>query len=301
MLPNLQRLRVFHQVYESKSLRDAAKVLNVTQSAASQQLAKLESELGSQLFVRLHKQLVPTPAANVLALTVGRFLREVEGNLESIRRGRELPAGLLRVGAPTEFGSQRLVDQIATFRRNYPDVRFRVTLGHPDQLLPMVETGELDLAFTDVFERAPRGGGLALAPVMEEELILVASGRYHRSLDERHAFEPLSRASFVCYSPRAEAVRHWFRHHFRREPGSLFIALSVQSVVAVVAGVKADLGLGVVPAAPIASELRTRRLVEISGRAPRIKNQIALARLEDKRPTAAEKLFVRFVCRQPAD
>ena len=296
MIANLERLRVFHHVYTTGSLRDAAQALNVTQSAASQQLAKLEREIGSQLFVRRHKGLVATPASQALARTVELFLREVEGDLEAIRRGQEEPVGRLRVGAPAEFGAHQLPLQIAGFRRACPGVRFEITLGHPDQLLPLVESGQLDLAFTDVFERGRQRGALAFQNVLDEELILVASGRYFRNaLAGEHGFERLQRARYVCYTPRAEAVRHWFRHHFRREPAQLELVLSVESVPGVLASVKADLGLGVVPAAHVEADLRAGRLIEIEGKGRRILNQIALAQLADQRPGAAQRRFVRFV------
>ena len=296
MIPNLERLRVFHHVYASGSLRDAAQALNVTQSAASQQLAKLEREIGSQLFVRRHKGLVATPASQALARTVELFLREVEGDVEAIRRGQEEPVGLLRVGAPAEFGAQQLPAQIAGFRRGCPGVRFEITLGQPDQLLPLVERGQLDFAFTDVFEPGQRRGALAFQTVLDEELILVASGRYSRNaLEGDPSFERLQRARYVCYTPRAEAVLHWFRHHFRREPAPLDLVLSVESVPGVIASVKADLGLAVVPVAHVEAELRAGRLIEIEGKGRRILNQIALVQLADQRPGAAQRRFVRFV------
>ncbi|HVZ32940.1 MAG TPA: LysR family transcriptional regulator [Polyangiaceae bacterium] len=296
MLQNLERLRVFHHVYELGSLRDAARVLNVTQSAVSQQLAKLEAEIGSQLFVRLHKKLLATAASHALARSVGRFLREIEADVEAIRRGRDEPVGVLRVGAPAVFGAHWLPAQIAEFRRGCPGVRFEVTLGHPDQLLPQVENGQLDFAFTDVFEEPPRGGPLSFQNVLEEELILIASGRYHRSaLGGNPSFEALCSARYVSYAPSAKEVRHWFRHHHRRDCPKLDLALSIESVPGVVAGVKAHLGLGVVPVGHVEPALREGRLLEIVGKARRIRNQIAIAQLVDKRPSAAERHFVRFV------
>jgi len=296
MIPNLERLRVFHHVYATGSLRDAARALNVTQSALSQQLAKLEREIGSQLFVRRHKGLIATPASQALARTVELFLREVEGDVEALRRGQQEPVGLLRVGAPAEFGARQLPLQVAGFRRSCPGVRFEITLGHPDQLLPLVESGQLDLAFTDVFEQARQRGALAFHAVLDEELILVASGRYYRNvLEDDPGLERLRRARYVCYTPRAEAVRHWFRHHFRRECSVLDLVLSVESVPGVIAGVKADLGLGVVPVGHVEAELRAGRLVEIEGKGRRIANQIALVQLAEKRPGAAQRRFVRFV------
>ncbi len=301
MLQNLQRLQTFALVFELGSLRAAALRMHVTQSALSQQLAKLEAELGAQLFVRTHKRLVPTPDAERLAKTVRSFLRELDEDIEAINESKQVPSGWLRVGAPRQFGAERLPPLVAAFRRLHAGVRFEVTLGHPAELLPMVESGQLDVAFADVFdcpEPSSPSPALFLRPVLDEELLVVASGRYHRAtLGGDHSFSRVSRASFVCYTTRGQALHHWFRHHFRKGCPSLDVVLSVHSVPGVVAAVKADLGLGLVPAGHVAAELLRGRLVEVGSATRRISNRISLVQLQDKRPSAAERAFAKFVVR----
>ena len=74
MLRNLDRLKVFYHVFARGSVISAAKNLNVSQSAVSQSLQKLESEIKSPLFTRLHKQLVPTAAGERLFAIVKPFI-----------------------------------------------------------------------------------------------------------------------------------------------------------------------------------------------------------------------------------
>ena len=66
MLPDFNRLRVFFHVHQARSVGAAAAALHVTQSAVSQSLAKLEAELGAQLFVRRHRAIVATAAGEAL-------------------------------------------------------------------------------------------------------------------------------------------------------------------------------------------------------------------------------------------
>ena len=64
MIQNLERLKVFYYVFSEKSVVAASKTLHVSQSAVSQALQKLESEIKCPLFTRLHKRLVPTVAGD---------------------------------------------------------------------------------------------------------------------------------------------------------------------------------------------------------------------------------------------
>ncbi len=298
MLLDLNRLRVFFHVHRTGSVSEAAALLHVTQSAVSQSLAKLEQELSVPLFVRRHRRLVPTPAAATLGEIVAPFLDALEGGVAQIRRGHHELWGTLRVGAPTEFGTHRLPEILAAFRHEHPGITFELSLGHPSELLPQLEDGRLDLAFADVFETEStrRPGGLEVVEVMQERLVLVASTEYEAAaLDGSRGFGRLSKASVVAYRPKAPAIRGWFRHHFDREPTSMDVALTVESVQAVIAAVRHGMGVGVVPAHTVADAVSEGALVILSTRRRAISNRVSLARVLDKVPSRAERTFVRFL------
>ena len=105
MLPDFNRLHIFYRVFRASSIARASRELFVTQSAVSQSLKKLEQELGINLFHRLPKKLVPTPAAQRLFHSVNSFFSTLDGDLKSIFSLETTPRGLLRIGAPPVFGA----------------------------------------------------------------------------------------------------------------------------------------------------------------------------------------------------
>ena len=151
MLPDFNRLKLFYHVYACKSVAGAAKALHVTQSAVSQGLAKLEGELETPLFTRVHKGLVPTPAAETLFGMVQPFVTELENGLQDFARAKTQPWGVLRIGSPRMFGKIYFPRIFASFRKKFPEVSFVLELGGQEKLLDMVREGALDFTFSDIF------------------------------------------------------------------------------------------------------------------------------------------------------
>ena len=300
MLPDFNRLRVFFHVYQSCSVSAAAAALHVTQSAVSQSLAKLEDELGAQLFVRRHRAIVPTPAAQALFTVVESFMTALHGGIEQIQRSRDALVGTLQIGAPVEFGAHRLPAAMAEFSRAHPGVSFTLRLGHPSELVPLLEEGRLDLGFVDLFDApaATRMAGLEVIEVMDEALVLVAAPDHEREqLDGARTFARLSTLRFVDYHPGAPAVRGWFRHHFERVPPRIDLALAVESVQAVIRAVEHGMGLGLVPAHTVEQAIAAGRLVTITTRRRPLSNHVSMVRMLDRVPSRLEKEFVGFVVR----
>ncbi len=73
MQPDLNRLRLFFHVYRLQSIKMAAEVMFLTQPGVSQHIQKLESEIKTPLFIRRHKKIIPTRAADQLFKLVKPF------------------------------------------------------------------------------------------------------------------------------------------------------------------------------------------------------------------------------------
>jgi len=128
MLPDFNRLKVFYYVFLHRSVAVASAELNITASAVSQSLNKLERELTVLLFTRLHKKLVPTSAGDQLFEIVSPFIIDLEAGIRQIRQARQIPSGMIRVGSPIEFGISYFPKIFAAFRKKYPEVIFTMTL-----------------------------------------------------------------------------------------------------------------------------------------------------------------------------
>ncbi|MEW5723379.1 MAG: LysR family transcriptional regulator [Thermodesulfobacteriota bacterium] len=296
MLPDFNRLKVFYYIYLKKSSVAAAKELHITQSAVSQHLQKLESEINAPLFTRLHRRLVPTAAGDRLFRVLKPFMDELEVGIGKIKKAQETPSGLLRIGAPVEFGKEYMPGIISSFRKKYPEVTFFLKLGDPATLLPMVGEGELDFSYVDVFSNEGQFLGelsaYSIEPFLEEEVILACSWEYYDlNLKRDHSFKHLVTKEFIEYKLNASALLNWFKYHFGKSPTQLNIVLTVDSVQAVISAIKHHLGLGVIVSHLVAQEISNNKMIPLRIPPKKVINKISLLQLRDKIPNRTEKTF----------
>jgi DNA-binding transcriptional LysR family regulator len=296
MLPDFNRLKVFYYIYLKKSSVAAAKELHITQSAVSQHLQKLESELNVQLFTRLHRRLVPTAAGGRLYRVLKPFVNDLEVGIGKIKKAQGTPSGLLRIGAPVEFGKAYMPGIISSFRKKYPEVTFFLKLGDPATLLPSVGGGGLDFAYMDIFSDDGRIfgelSGCSIEPLIEEEVIMACSERYYAlNIKKNHFFEHLAAKEFIEYKLDASALLSWFKYHFGKSPSQLNIVLTVDNVQAVIAAIKHHLGLGVIVSHLVAQEIGSGMIIPVRIHSKKVINKISLLQLKDKIPNHTEKAF----------
>jgi DNA-binding transcriptional LysR family regulator len=302
MVQNLDRLKVFYYVYSQKSVAGASEVLNVTQSAVSQSLQKLEKDLRTALFIRLHKKLIPTAAAERLFRVVDSFMSDMEVFTKELDHGRESPFGELRIGAPPEFGKAYLSQILAEFRSSYKDVTFSITFGSPEKLLPMLKEGRIDFVLLDEFltnQSYKEGHDLFLfEAVVEEEVILACSKKYYeKQIAGDCSFELLLQQDYIAYKNDMQIVRKWFENHFSRHRVKLNKVLSVDNHEAVASSILHDMGLGVVSSHLAREELESGSMIKIRTDKADIINKISLVQLMDKIPTLTERVFSEFLIR----
>jgi DNA-binding transcriptional LysR family regulator len=303
MLQNLDRLKVFYYVFSEKSIMAASKTLNVSQSAVSQTIQKLESEINISLFTRLHKKLVPTAGGKRLFEIVRPFMAELDICLKTLEKAKKQPYGELRIGAPVEFGKAYFPAIVAAFRKQYPDVTFYLKLGDPGTLLPMVEKGQIDFALVDVFLTQNQFiGNLSIYhfdPVVKEEVILACSKQYYeKSVKMDHSLKNLSRQNFITYRHNRQALKNWFKHHFGKYNLNFHVVLTVDSHQAVISAIYHHLGLGVIASHQVNEKIQKGQVIRIDTSKAQIINQISVVHLQDKIPTLTEKVFEKFLVKK---
>lgn len=300
MLQSLDRLKVFYHVFSGGSVLSASKILHVSQSAVSQSIQKLEGEIQTPLFTRMHKRLVPTTTAERLFAVVHPFMQELEGCLKNINQARDKPFGELRIGAPVEFGKAYFPRIVSRFREKYPEVTFYLKLGDAATLLPLVETGQIDFAFVDMFLTQNQFFAnldvFHFSPIVDEEVILACSKRYYeKHIKKNHSFSHLKAQQFITYRHNAQDVKNWFRHHFDKINVKYQVVLIVDSQQALISAIKHDAGVGIVASHLVDEEMKRGMILSIDTAKPKIINQISLVLLQDKVPTFTEKIFQKFL------
>ncbi|WP_051356898.1 LysR family transcriptional regulator [Azorhizobium doebereinerae] len=148
-------LRYFLEVVRVGSIAEASARLNVAASAISRQIAKLEAQLGSPLFERRARGMVPSPAGELLAQHVRRTLLDEEQVVNEIRRLRGLERGVIRIGCTEGFAVDLMPEVIGAFRERHPGILFDMRVAAPQAVTRMVREGEVDLGLTFGFVPEP--------------------------------------------------------------------------------------------------------------------------------------------------
>lgn len=300
MLPDLNRIKVFYYTFQSMSVAKAARELNITSSAVSQAIGKLEAELNVNLFTRLHRKMIPTTAGTQLFDTVSPLIKDLKAQVQAIQKSRDVPSGPVKIGSPIEFGKAYFPGRFARFREKYPEVIFSLKLGGPLEIFPLIKNGELDFGLVDIFLTKEQVlgdlGKYNMEPLIEEAVILACSDQYYsQNIDQDHSYENLVKKEFISYEKSSLTLRSWFRHHFNKFSVDLNRVMTVDSHQAVINGIKHHLGMGVIAAHIVKQDIQKGRIIPIKTTQKDVLNTIALVQLLDKIPTLTERTFIRFL------
>jgi DNA-binding transcriptional LysR family regulator len=170
----LQQLQYFLAAFRHGSFSGAAEELHMAQPSLSEQVRRLEAELGVRLFHRVGRGLTPTEAGNALRPHAERTLDAAEAARESVVAVRELRGGTATFGT---WGTARYypgVDLVAEFRRRHPTVRVRVVGQNSSEVVEAVRAGELEAGMIalPIDDR-----GLDVQPIMRDEIVYVSTDR----------------------------------------------------------------------------------------------------------------------------
>jgi DNA-binding transcriptional LysR family regulator len=173
----LRQLRYFLAVAEELHFGRAAERLMIVQSAVSQQVRRLERELGVDLLDRSPRHVRLTEAGE-------RFLPHARAVLEAEQRAVAAVAeyaalagpfgAVLRIGTSTGMG-ERLERFLEAMRALAPRTRIELSSGPTSARLEQVAAGQLDAAFARGVEQGP--DGVRLIPVWQDELMVALSAR----------------------------------------------------------------------------------------------------------------------------
>jgi len=187
-----RQIQYFVVLFEEGSVTRAANRLNIVQPALSMQVARLEEELGRQLFVRSNRGMVATAHATQLYARFLPILAEFErARSELLETGGEL-AGHARIGLPASIAQDVLPAALAEFSLRFPRVSVSVTEAYSEALVQGVTSGQLDTAIINM----PRRLTLRAETVLEEEFVL-ATGPRHVRLPDKLAFREVTRLKLV--------------------------------------------------------------------------------------------------------
>jgi LysR family cyn operon transcriptional activator len=149
----LRQLKYFVEVGRLKSYSQASKTLFITQSTISQQIRKLEEELGVELLTRDTRHVALSDYGEQFYPCAVQILEEARAGAERIRDVKALKVGTISIGATYSFGPL-LKQTVLDFYKKYPHIRLNLVITSKEDLQQKLLDRELDLALT---YRSPLG------------------------------------------------------------------------------------------------------------------------------------------------
>jgi DNA-binding transcriptional LysR family regulator len=272
---NVGRLRVLKEVAYRGSFSAAAEALSYTQSAVSQQIAALEAEVGMKLLERHARGVSLTAAGQTLVGHAEGILARLETAEAALAAIAGLRAGRLRMASFPSAGATLMPLAIANFRSSYPDVELTLIEGEPEEIVPRLRAGELDLALLYEFAgEAPRERVMRVE-LFEDPMYLALPGEHRLAAKDKLRVADLKLEPWVQTSQASPCARHVVRccHAAGFEPQVSFESDDYQTVQGLVA---AAVGVALIPELAL-SVVRDDIVIRALSPSPPVRQVIAAA------------------------
>ena len=151
----IHQLRYFVAVADEGSFSRAAAKVRVAQPSLSQQIRKLEAEVGQPLFDRLPRSVVLTEAGRCLIDYARQILASIGDARRSVDELKDEVSGRLAVGAIPTIAPYILPELVGKFQKHYPEVSLEIVEDVTDGITRRVEAGELDVALASTCQQSP--------------------------------------------------------------------------------------------------------------------------------------------------
>jgi DNA-binding transcriptional LysR family regulator len=256
---DLELLRSFVSVVDAGGFTRAGERVHRTQSTVSQQIKRLEDDVGQPLLIRSGRDITPTEAGERLLSYARRLLALAEEARDVMARpGQD---GAIKLGIPEDFAAYRLTKLLATFSRSRPGLRLDVRADQSAVLRRDLERGELDLALLK--RAAGEKGAIAAWP----ERVHWVTSKIHPAHATKGSVPLIGFPAGCLY--RARAI-----HALESAGRSWHMAYTSSGLAGIQAAVAAGLGLSILSGMAIQADHRV--LTAKDGFAPIDKTELAL-------------------------
>jgi LysR family transcriptional regulator, transcription activator of glutamate synthase operon len=286
----VRQLRYLVALADERHFTRAAAREHVAQPALSQQIRRLEEQVGVPLVERTTRSVALTEAGELLVARARRILNELDAAQAELEALKGVQVGHVTVGVLHTMGPVDVSLALALFRERHPGVELTVREQSSEELAEMLRLDELDLAFLSVTERV-ESHGLGLHQLISEELVLVVSPGHRLAGRRRVRMAELAGEEFVSYRAGSR-LRELLESAGRSAGFEPRVTLESNESERIRRLVGRGLGVAILPRSDVerpGPEVAVAALVE-----PALTRDITLAWREDRRLAPAGAAFLEL-------
>ena len=255
----LETLKVFCDVVETKSFSKAAVLNFVSQSAVSQQMRSLEEKYDQKLVERGKRNLSPTMAGQVLYEVAKDVLLRLEAMETRLQQLSKSVVGEVRVATIYSVGMHELHPYLTEFMRRYPGARVRMEYSRANRIYEAVVGNTADVG---IVAYPARRSGIEILPFKQDELVLVCSPEHPFARYRKVEMTKLAGQPFIAFErdiPTRRAVDRILKSHKIK----VKMVMEFDNVETIKRAIEINAGVSVLPNMTVSREVALGTLTTV--------------------------------------
>ncbi|NQS76304.1 MAG: LysR family transcriptional regulator [Peptococcaceae bacterium] len=286
----MHQLEYVLAVAKHNNFTRAAEEVKTSQSSLSQQINKLENELGVSLFIRTTRSVELSPAGAEFVAHAERIMEEVIDARRCVYGYVSFEKGDLKVGIIPVAGHYRIPNLVSSFKKNFPRVKLSLRESQCHELLEMLHDYHIDAAFV---HQLCDEKNIHCIPLITDYMVILTSNSHPLANKKTVRLEEIQNENFIV-PPVTSGYNHDFQEACHEANFKPRIILTCSSVKTIIGLVREGIGIAALPSGVSYMDwgFGTKTLVLV----PRISSTIYLVtKNRDLFPTLRE--FIRFTAR----
>ncbi len=258
---NLETLKLYCDIVRLHSFSQGAALNQVSQSAASQAVQQLETELRVQLIDRSKRPFMLTPEGEKFFEGSQEVLDRYDAVRNAIAPVHSQVTGIVRVAAIYSVGIHIMSDHTQRFMTAYPQARVRVEYLHPQKVVDAVLSDSADLG---LLSYPPRNRSLTVLPWRAETMVFVCHPTHRLARRKSIARGDLEGENFVAFDTDLR-IRKVIDRYLRKppEPGHPNVVMEFDNIETIKQAISVAAGVSILPQATVLKEVGNRTLIAI--------------------------------------
>ena len=283
---NIETLRIFCDVVQHQSFSRGAAANEVSQSAATQSVHRMEQHFGVQLVDRSKRPFVLTPEGQACYEGFREVLEMYDAVETRVRSLRKEITGLVRVASIYSVGLHDMSRCMQDFMRRYPKAKVRLEFLRPNKVYEAVLNSEVDLGIVSYPTASPE---IAVIPLRSERMVLVCQPQHPLVSRKAVTVEQLRDEDFVAFD-RDLSIRKEIDRYLRQRSVSIRVVMEFDNIETIKQAVEIGAGISILPEPTVRKETERGTLASIPLIAPQLQRPIGIIHRQRKvfTPTAAK-------------
>lgn len=240
---DIKELEIFLITADLLHFGRASQACNLSPSALTRTIQRLEEQLGQVLFARDNRTVQLTPSGEQFRVYARRAIQDFQ-NFQTLLTDHHQVSGTLSLYASITAVYSLLPDLLEAYRKAYPEVQLALRTGAAEKAVAQVETGEMDIAVAALPDR--RSTGIEFLPIMTTPLVFIAGKQLAASIIQR-GDETLALAQIPLVLPQAGLSRRRLNKWLKKHHIVPNISTEVSGNEAIIPMVHLGGGVGIVP------------------------------------------------------